>query len=167
MIGLCIFWRKFLIDGLTIREAPSVFSRRKQGVALPGGRVAMEVVVGMLQETAEMVASGIGLVAREVQTWSDGETLTSLRPTLIRRVVSTRGEVAYEVVDYRSSLEGELHRFDEPVAAARLLLHLVGRCALSQAIASHRYAYLFPRGSSLDWSPGRTLPRHVRARSAA
>lgn len=123
--------------------------------------------MGLIQEATQMLSQGIGLVAQEFITWDDGEGASSLRSTVLRRVVHSGGDVFYEVVDYRKSLNGELHRFDEPTQAAHTFARLVGRSALSRAVAAHRYAYLFPRGSSLDWHRSRRKVVPLRSRRAA
>lgn len=119
--------------------------------------------MGLIQEATQMVSSGIGLVGQEFLTWDDGSGHSSLRNTLIRRVVSSEGDVFFEVIDYRRKLEGELTRYEDPARAAHTFARLIGRSALSRAVAAHRYAFLFPRGSSLDWRRERTNVRRVRA----
>ena len=43
-------------------------------------------------------------------------------------------------------------RFERVYQALRAFERLVGRNGLARAISEHRYAHLFPQGSSLSWS---------------
>lgn len=121
--------------------------------------------MALKHEAAAMLATGIGLVAQELTAWGNGETMTNLRPTLVRKT-DRSGEICYEVVDYRHNLTGQVQRFTEPLEATTLFQKLVGRAAMSRAVASHRYGYLFPKGSSLEWEPPRSRPAS-QARSEA
>lgn len=48
---------------------------------------------------------------------------------------------------------GNFQRFDQAAHAVISFRHLVGRAGLSNAVGDVRYQAMFPRGSSLGWSP--------------
>ncbi|MFT5679440.1 MAG: hypothetical protein ACI8RZ_000344 [Myxococcota bacterium] len=48
---------------------------------------------------------------------------------------------------------GDFQRFDQATHAVISFRHLVGRAGLSNAVGDVRYQAMFPRGSSLSWSP--------------
>lgn len=105
-------------------------------------RLVVEVIGMLSQGTTLHVHRTVARRGRPVATAPRASTLQ-------RRVSNER--YVYDIVDRDQFPEGVVTTFEDPEEAAQVFAQKVGWAALSSVLAEHRYYYLFPNGSTLDW----------------
>lgn len=106
-------------------------------------------IMRLVDEAEAMVQSGRTLVC-----WL-GERIT----------VGPASSGGYVVTGYENGLPSQRKHFDQPRRAIAFFRAVVHQQGLRQALDDHRYAWMFPNGSSLEW--GRPRPSSSRSEPIA
>ena len=105
-------------------------------------RLVVEVI-GMLDQGIPL--SGCRMSARR------GHPLRISPKTFTISKKHDNGCYIYGIVE-SSNPDAECETFEDAEVAARAFARKVGWTSLSNVLAQHRYHYLFPNGSSLEWA---------------
>jgi hypothetical protein len=104
----------------------------------------------LMVEATDMIRSGITLNARRMVARRGRPVAVSPYENTIRRRC-VNGRYVYEVIDRSLVDEGVTSTYVDLEEAAWAFADQVGWVALGMAVATHRYEWMFPAGSTLDW----------------
>jgi hypothetical protein len=112
----------------------------------------------LVAETIGMLKQGITLSARRA-TANRGcpVILSPYINTVKRRCVN--GQYVYEITDRSHDSGDETHTYKDVESAALIFAELVGWIGLSKTVSEHRYQFMFPKGSTLDWQTQKSQRR--------
>ena len=99
-------------------------------------------VIGMLDQGIPL--SGCRMSARR------GQPLRISSKTFTIRKQHNNGCYIYGIIE-SSNPDAECETFEDAEVAVRAFARKVGWTSVSSVLAQHRYHYLFPNGSSLEW----------------
>ncbi|MDG1481076.1 MAG: hypothetical protein P8R54_15905 [Myxococcota bacterium] len=104
----------------------------------------------LLAEVMDMICRGRSLTARRVQARRGQPVQVSSNQSSIRRVIVNH-QYAYEVAEVSPDGCEITSSYADLDQAVLEFAEQVGVIALREAVASNRYAWLFPTGSTLEW----------------
>ena len=104
----------------------------------------------LIAESTEMLERGFPLNAPRTLAKRGRPVRRAPRENTVQQITAG-GRICYEVIDRIEEPEGIRQVFDSAEQAAWAFAEQVGWVALREAVNEHRYEWLFPVGSTLDW----------------